>query len=542
MNKAIFVGAILLVAGLAGVNFSKGTQQEITFLFENARIVTPNIIELGTSYATPILNNQGNVLVTPNSPEEDMLPSITVDGNGNIVVTWTHEISAMESDVGIAFSTDGGNSFQANVFQLDGYQYYADSAYVEGSKYSSPIVFDGIWGICLEQVYETGNVWLITDVTNPDTYQFISFTEGILPGATYACIEDDSWYWEHTFDMTGPVHFYIDDDQGMDDGWMLFWMHADISSLVYNWDAESVLDTAPAQDPDMACIHDSDPAWSEDDFFYTVAQHINESTGRLEVTYKRCVPVEEDDIEFVAEQFYLAKGDTYDAAHPEVDAQGDKVVVVYMCNDNPFGDWDIKCAYSNDRGQTWGTSTVVEEHPADEMYPSVYMSGNSVYVVYVKDGNLYLVKSTDGGATWGEPKQINDVDGTVVAEENAVEIDAGGIVWTDTRNGNRDIYYAPLPAPLITIDVSGGFGVKATISNTGSEAAENVDWSIDLSGLVFLGKHAEGTIPSLAPGESTTVSPGFVLGIGPTTVTVTAGGATKTASGFVLGPLVLGLS
>jgi len=176
------------------------------------------------------------------------------------------------------------------------------------------------------------------------------------------------------------------------------------------------------------------------------------------------------------------------------------------------------------------------------LYPAIYAAGNTLYVVYVKSGNLYLVKSTDGGQTWSEPEQVNEVDGTVSMEEHTADICSRGIVWVDTRNGNKDIYFAPLPAPIITIGISGGFGVKATISNEGTEAAENLDWSVDLSGAVFIGKHAEGTIDTLNPGESVTVGPGLVFGIGPTTITVNAGGVTATASGFVLGPLVLGVS
>ena len=163
-------------------------------------------------------------------------------------------------------------------------------------------------------------------------------------------------------------------------------------------------------------------------------------------------------------------------------------------------------------------------------------------MAYAKNGNVYLVKSTDGGATWSEPEQINEVDGTVSMEEKCIDICSRGIVWIDTRNGNKDIYFATLPAPIIKIDLAGGFGVKANVCNEGSEAAENVPWSVDLTGLVFVGKHSEGTIDTLNPGESVTVGPGLVFGFGPTTITANVGGTTATASGFVLGPLVLGVS
>jgi len=529
MKKAIFVGILLLV----GIVNSYANEKEPTLpIPANAKKLEPTIITLGETSA------QGNVLVSVNSPEDDILPTMTIDGNGNLIITWTHVVSAIEADVGIAYSTDGGTTWTSQIVQLEGYQYYADTAYVEGSKYEGP-AYDGLWGVCLESTTESGNLWMITDITNPDTWTFYTLGENYLPGATYACIEDDSWYPMVYFEgVIGPVAFYIDDDQGMDDGWMLFWYAGDLSGLVYNWDAESVLDTAPAQDPDMACIHDNDPAWTENDFFYCVAQHNNEDTGHAEIVFKKDIPVQEADIEFVADQYYLATGD-YDAAHPDVDASGDNVVVVYMSNE--AGNWDIICAYSHDASATWEFSTVASS-PDDEMYPAVYISGNTVYVAYAKNGNLYLVKSEDGGATWGEPMKVNDEDGTVVMEENCIDICSRGITWVDNRNGNRDIYFSTFPAPIVVIQgISGGFGVKATIANIGSLPATNVDWSVDLSGLVFIGGHSEGTIDEIAPGESVEVGPSFVFGIGPTTITVNAGGVTATAKGFILGPLVLGI-
>jgi hypothetical protein len=88
-------------------------------------------------------------------------------------------------------------------------------------------------------------------------------------------------------------------------------------------------------------------------------------------------------------------------------------------------------------------------------------------------------------------------------------------------------------------EISGGIGVTAIITNTGTEEATNTPWSIYFcSGLVFIGGFTEGTINVPAGGE-TTISSGLVFGIGPGSITVTAGGASKIVSCFILGPFIL---
>ena len=553
-QKILYLGLVIIIASFLCLQAGAITAVKMNNdLSSNEKCFIPNgmkqipfeLKNLRNSMKTTAM--AGNVLISEDSDKDDYWPAITKDGAGHIAVTWTHTVSILDCDPGIAWSDDNGDTWTVNQLVVDGLQRYADIAFLQGSKYDQETgVYDGLWLSCNDELNEAANLGVLHDITDPSGWEVYSTNAQSLPSVKYCCIEDDSYYLMPDFTYTGPVEFRIDSGQGTEDEWMLLWHGADLSGYVSNWDAESVLDTAPATNPDLAPVHDSDPAWTNGDFFYAVAQHNNEDTGKSEIAIKRDVPTVQADIEYVDDQFYLVSGTTFDAADPEIatTGNGDKVVVVYMINDNAGGDWDIQCSYSSNQGQTWETSTIASEPQVDEGYPAIYMLGDNVYCVYIKQGNLYLVQSEDAGATWGSAEQVNSVDGTVLEEENSADIHPAGVVWTDTQNGDKDVYFASgVAAPELAINsISGGFGVSAEIANAGTAAANNVQWSIDLEGgLVLVGAHADGTISTLAPGASQTVKIGFVLGFGGVTITVAADGATKTASGTVLGPFVIGL-
>ena len=58
----------------------------------------------------------------------------------------------------------------------------------------------------------------------------------------------------------------------------------------------------------------------------------------------------------------------------------------------------IKCVYSSDDGATWSQPVTI----GAGQYPDAIAIGNIVYAAYVNNGNLYLVTSENGGATWGD--------------------------------------------------------------------------------------------------------------------------------------------
>jgi PKD repeat protein len=95
---------------------------------------------------------------------------------------------------------------------------------------------------------------------------------------------------------------------------------------------------------------------------------------------------------------------------------------------------------------------------------------------------------------------------------------------------------------LVIERIYGGFGVNAIIKNTGTDAAMNVPWWINVTGGIILTRsHFSGTIPELAVNDSTTIKSTNLWGIGSIIITVQVGDEHKQAKAFLLGPLVLGV-
>ncbi|HUS99347.1 MAG TPA: hypothetical protein VMY59_03410, partial [Candidatus Thermoplasmatota archaeon] len=71
--------------------------------------------------------------------------------------------------------------------------------------------------------------------------------------------------------------------------------------------------------------------------------------------------------------------------------------------------------------------------------------------------------------------------------------------------------------------------------NNGASTATNVPWWINLSGgILLLGKTTKGTIPTIAAGNSVTISSGIIIGFGKTVITITADTATTSQNATVI--------
>lgn len=223
------------------------------------------------------------------------------------------------------------------------------------------------------------------------------------------------------------------------------------------------------------------------------------------------------------------------AIHPDIKAANGNCYLVYEINGG------IGCQYSTDNGVTFDNVNIVNTGK----YPSVSLVGKNIVVAYYVNGNIYHSISEDEGKTWTQsPTPVNDVDQSVRELPHSVSTSGGSITWTDTRNGENNVYYdtAGIAAPIITIDrITGGSGITAVIKNSGSLDANNIDWSISFDGGTFFGGDNSGTIDTIAVGETVEIKSKFLLGLGNTEITINVGEIAQTKSGKILLFFIVGL-
>ncbi len=104
--------------------------------------------------------------------------------------------------------------------------------------------------------------------------------------------------------------------------------------------------------------------------------------------------------------------------------------------------------------------------------------------------------------------------------------------------GGSDIILVKLGEPSITIQQNHRF--SWTIQNHGEEDLNDVNWSIQIDGQIFMGTGKSGTITMLPAGGETTIgADGILMGFGSVTIRVTVGYIGQTLNCFLLGPFII---
>jgi len=167
-----------------------------------------------------------------------------------------------------------------------------------------------------------------------------------------------------------------------------------------------------------------------------------------------------------------------------VDASGNAYAV---WADERNGDWDIYFSY-RPAGDTWGANVRVNDDAgqAAQYHPSIAIdaSGNA-YAVWSDsrngDSDIYFSYRPAGG-NWGTNLKVNDDPGTAEQWESAIAVDASGnayAVWGDCRDGNWDIYFSYRPA-------GGTWGANVRVNDDAGTIAQG--WpaiAVDASGNAY---------------------------------------------------------
>jgi hypothetical protein len=142
------------------------------------------------------------------------------------------------------------------------------------------------------------------------------------------------------------------------------------------------------------------------------------------------------------------------------------------------------------------------------------------------DTNLeweYIIEET--GTQWSQAIAQTDDEGFIVS---------GRTGWKGNPSADGLILKVG-PFPLLDIDISGGIGVTATITNSGAGDTTEVPYEITVTGgfLGMINKTFSGNMNFLSGTTETIKLPPF-LGLGPIQVTLTVGPKEETKEGFHL--------
>jgi hypothetical protein len=153
--------------------------------------------------------------------------------------------------------------------------------------------------------------------------------------------------------------------------------------------------------------------------------------------------------------------------NPVVAAYAGRVLVVATTyHDSAVGDKDIVCWYTrNGDVDSLNHLSTVAATGAAEDYPELSHIADSAFVcTFVKSEDLYACWTTNGGATWSAPQQVNSATELVVEEYRTADIGDGGhkVMYEYRLAGDSTVY---LGLKTLVMSDADGDGVLDAFDN-----------------------------------------------------------------------------
>ncbi len=176
------------------------------------------------------------------------------------------------------------------------------------------------------------------------------------------------------------------------------------------------------------------------------------------------------------------------------------------------------------------------------------LQGEMVGDIYVSNVTVTLT-ATDTGSGVRYTKYNLDAAGWMTYTTPFIVSEEGDhilLFYSVDRNGNteqeKSCTFTIQQHALLNITVEGGKSISVVVKNLGAVPANMIPWSITLNGgIILIGRSKAGIIPSILPGENTTLT-STVIGFGKITTTITIGGDQKIVNGFVFLFFIFGMT
>ncbi len=506
---AVVLSIAMIFASASVIAIDTKNINEPTLVYGDATPSYESMPTTGTIKAKRLAQPLGTDIQVTSSLEDEIEPAIAVDPAVQHLMAYTYVQDVSENDIVWTFSVDGGQSWDPGViYDIIGIESHPALSYM-GIETSFTGTIQG-------DIYEGDGAhqyrFLCTDPTDSDSYELtfwdwsasFPYKDRLIPDIGGYNLPGKAWWYgviacvgtrDVRIDM--PIFNYANYvDEG--NGWSSYW------------------------DEYQGCMNAAVDVDLSNGNWYSVFDYLHGSDWDLLVITGGCLDTNGDGYLDYFQDFIM--GDAENTTYPAIGAQDDHVMIVAQTNE--FGSEDIICYYSDDAGSTWAETMITSDAGTDEVSPAIVVYGLDATCTFIKDGDLYFTKTTDGGATWSTPEQVNDDDGTVHDTFRNTDITTdGAVIWSDNKNGNLDLYIDNVGGqalPLIEIEsIGGGFGAKATISNPGDVDLTNINWSITFDGgIIIIGKEKTGVISSLTAGATQEIKTGLIFGFGKPTITV----------------------
>jgi len=159
----------------------------------------------------------------------------------------------------------------------------------------------------------------------------------------------------------------------------------------------------------------------------------------------------------------------------------------------------------------------------------------------LNNGSIVCLDAITGNQLWNYTDQDIDCWNTLAVADGKLYTMAYYYI-SDPQPPDYSNYYSQLYCfgessgiYDLKIEIKGGLGINAVITNNGTANATDVDWQIHVKGgiLGMINKTINGTI-DIAAGELETVSTGMLLGLGSITISARVASIEKTVNGTQL--------